>query len=56
MFAGAGLTTPGIPSVTWQLMLEKNLLWFAKQHGDSVEVIRRMYAAWLADSGQARSS
>jgi hypothetical protein len=34
-------------SVTWQLMLEKNLLWVAKQHGHSVEVMLRMYAAWL---------
>jgi hypothetical protein len=25
----------------------KNLLWVAKQHGHSVEVILRMYAAWL---------
>jgi hypothetical protein len=28
-------------------MLGKNLLWVAKQHGHSVEVMRRMYAAWL---------
>jgi hypothetical protein len=35
------------PSVTWQLMLGKNLLWVAKQHGHSVEVMLRMYAAWL---------
>ena len=34
-------------SVTWQLMLGKNLLWVAKQHGHSVEVMLRMYAAWL---------
>src|SRR6202042_3163498 len=34
-------------SVTWQLMLGKNLLWVAKQHGHSVEVMPRMYAAWL---------
>jgi hypothetical protein len=33
--------------VTWQLMLGKNLLWVAKQHGHSVEVMLRMYAAWL---------
>src|SRR6204780_4704155 len=33
-------------SVTWQLMLGKNLLWVAKQHGHSVEMLR-MYAAWL---------
>lgn len=34
-------------SVTWQLMLGKNLLWVAKQHGHSVEVMLRMYAACL---------
>jgi hypothetical protein len=34
-------------SVTWQLMLGKNLLWVAKQHGHSVEVMLRMYAGWL---------
>jgi hypothetical protein len=34
-------------SVTWQLMLGNNLLWVAKQHGRSVEVMLRMYAAWL---------
>jgi integrase len=34
-------------SVTWQLMLGKNLLWIAKQQGHSVEVMLRMYAAWL---------
>jgi integrase len=33
--------------VTWQLMLGKNLLWVAKQHGHSAEVMLRMYAAWL---------
>ncbi|MGA2707368.1 MAG: hypothetical protein ABSF86_03095 [Steroidobacteraceae bacterium] len=34
--------------MTWQLMLGKNLRWVAKQHGHSVEVMLRMYAAWLA--------
>jgi integrase len=34
-------------SVTWQLMLGKNLLWVAKQHGHSVEAMLRMYVAWL---------
>jgi flavorubredoxin len=34
-------------SVKWQLMLGKNLLWVAKQHGHSVKVMLRMYAAWL---------
>jgi hypothetical protein len=34
-------------SVTWQLMPGKYLLWVAKQRGHSVEVMLRMYAAWL---------
>jgi hypothetical protein len=34
-------------SVTWALMLGKNLLWVAKQHGHSVEVMLRMYAVWI---------
>jgi hypothetical protein len=34
-------------SVTWQLMLGKNLLWVAKQHAHCVEVMLRMHAAWL---------
>ncbi len=34
-------------SVTWQLMLRRNLLWVAKQRGHSVEVMLRMYPAWL---------
>ena len=41
------MTTGRHSSVTWQLMLGKNLLWVAKQHGHSVEVMLRMYAAWL---------
>ena len=40
-------------SVTWQLMLGRNLLWVAKQHGHSVEVMLRMYAAWLEGTTQA---
>jgi hypothetical protein len=36
-----------ILSRTVKLMLGKNLLWVAKQHGHSVEVMLRMYAAWL---------
>jgi integrase len=40
-------------SVTWQLMLGKNLLWVAKQHGHSVEVMLRMYAAWLDGATEA---
>lgn len=40
-------------SVTWQLMLGKNLLWVAKQHGHSVEVMLRMYAACLEGATEA---
>ncbi len=34
-------------------MLGKNLLWVAKQHGHSVEVMLRMYAAWLEGATEA---
>jgi hypothetical protein len=34
-------------------MLGKNLLWVAKQHGHSVEVMLRMYAAWLDGATEA---
>jgi hypothetical protein len=34
-------------------MLGKNLPWVAKQHGHSVEVMLRMYAAWLDGATQA---
>jgi hypothetical protein len=34
-------------------MLGKNLLWVAKQHGPSVEVMLRMYAAWLEGATDA---
>src|ERR1700735_2889101 len=40
-------------SVTWPLMLGKNLLWVAKQHGHSVEVMLRMYAAWIEGATEA---
>jgi integrase len=40
-------------SVTWQLMLGKNLLWVAKQHGHSVDVMLPMYAAWLEGATEA---
>ena len=39
--------------MTWQLMLGKKLLWVAKQHGHSVEVMLRMYAAWLEGATEA---
>jgi hypothetical protein len=34
-------------------MLGKNLLWVANQHGHSVEVMLRMYAAWLEGATEA---
>jgi integrase len=34
-------------SVTWNLMIGKNLLWVSKQHGHSVQVMLDKYAAWL---------
>ncbi len=34
-------------------MLGKNLLWVAKQHGHSIEVMLRMYAAWLEGATEA---
>jgi hypothetical protein len=40
-------------SVTWQLMRGKNLLWVAKQHGHSVEVMLRMQAARNDDATEA---
>jgi integrase len=40
-------------SVTWQLMLGRNLLWVEKQHGHSVEGMLRMYAAWLEGATEA---
>ena len=40
-------------SVTWALMFGKNLLWVAKQHGHSVEVMLRMYAAWIEGATEA---
>jgi integrase len=34
-------------SVTWNLMIGKNPLWVAKQHGHSVQTMLETYAAWL---------
>jgi integrase len=33
-------------SVSWNLMIGKNLLWVAKQHGHSVTTMLDVYAAW----------
>jgi hypothetical protein len=32
--------------VSWNLMIGKNLLWVAKQHGHSVQTMLSTYAAW----------
>ena len=34
-------------SVTWNLMIGKNLLWVAKNHGHSPAVMLKTYATWL---------
>ncbi len=33
-------------SVSWNLMIGKNPLWVAKQHGHSISTMLRVYAAW----------
>ncbi len=33
-------------SVSWNLMIGKNPLWVAKQHGHSVQTMLEVYAAW----------
>jgi integrase len=33
-------------SVSWNLMIGKNALWVAKQHGHSIATMLRVYAAW----------
>ena len=33
-------------SVSWNLMIGKNPLWVAKQHGHSVQTMLTIYAAW----------
>lgn len=34
-------------SVTWNLMIGKNLLWVAQQHGHSAAVMLKVYARWM---------
>jgi hypothetical protein len=36
-------------SVSWNLMIGKNPLWVAKQHGHSITTMLRAYAAWAED-------
>jgi integrase len=33
-------------SVSWNLMVGRNVLWVAKQHGHSIHTMLRVYAAW----------
>ena len=45
----AGLSDPynaRHSSVSWNLMVGKNPLWVAKQHGHSVQTMLEVYAAW----------
>jgi len=37
-------------SVTWNLMIGKNLLWVVMQHGHSAAVMLKTYARWLSVS------
>jgi integrase len=37
-------------SVSWNLMVGKNALWVAKQHGHSIATMLRAYAAWAEGS------
>lgn len=36
-------------SVTWNLMIGKNLLWVAKQHGHSPGVMLKVYSDWMEE-------
>lgn len=40
-------------SVTWNLMIGKNLLWVAEQHGHSPAVMLKTYAKWLKGTTEA---
>jgi len=40
-------------SVSWNLMLGKNVLWVAKQHGHSIITMLRTYAAWTEGATEA---
>jgi hypothetical protein len=40
-------------SVSWNLMLGKNVLWVAKQHGHSITTMLRTYAAWTDGAVEA---
>jgi hypothetical protein len=40
-------------SVSWNLMIGKNPLWVAKQHGHSVQTMLETYAAWLEGTSES---
>ena len=40
-------------SVSWNLMIGKNPLWLAKQHGHSVQTMLEVYAAWTEGAKEA---
>jgi integrase len=40
-------------SVSWNLMVGKNPLWVAKQHGHSISTMLRVYAAWSEGAGES---
>ena len=40
-------------SVSWNLMIGKNVLWVAKQHGHSTVTMLRAYAAWTGEAVDA---
>ena len=40
-------------SVSWNLMIGKNPLWVAKQHGHSVQTMLEVYAAWTEGAKEA---
>jgi integrase len=39
--------------VSWHLMIGKNLMWCARQHGHSVQVMLEMYGRWIEGSTDA---
>jgi hypothetical protein len=39
-------------SVSWNLMVGKNALWVAKQHGHSIATMLRAYAAWAEGTAE----
>jgi len=39
-------------SVSWNLMVGKNILWVAKQHGHSIATMLRAYAAWAEGTAE----